>query len=141
MYFYSELGVKMFRQMLCGIDRTVLSSRTSETNHQIGESSIHISFYRGVYDMVDMLEEVRDLPVILQELDHWLIQTGEMVVTLVFTGVIYRTAIEYESTSVPARVVRDSFFIGEAHDFYFQHMFLDIIRELFQPGKLTKDGA
>ena len=31
MYFYSELGVKMFRQMLCGIDRTVLSSRTSET--------------------------------------------------------------------------------------------------------------
>ena len=43
--------------------------------------------------MVDMLEEVRDLPVILQELDHWLIQTGEMVVTLVFTGVIYRTAI------------------------------------------------
>lgn len=105
MYFYSELGVKMFRQMLCGIDRTVLSSRTSETNHQIGESTIHISFYRGVYDMVDMLEEVRDLPVILQELDHWLIQTGEMVVTLVFTGVIYRTAIEYESTSVPARVV------------------------------------
>ena len=103
MYFYSELGVKMFRQMLCGIDRTVLSSRTSETNHQIGESTIHISFYRGVYDMVDMLEEVRDLPVILQELDHWLIQTGEMVVTLVFTGVIYRTAIEYESTSVPAR--------------------------------------
>ena len=74
--------------MLCGIDRTVLSSRTSETNHQIGESTIHISFYRGVYDMVDMLEEVRDLPVILQELDHWLIQTGEMVVTLVFTGVI-----------------------------------------------------
>ena len=134
MYFYSELGVKMFRQMLCGIDRTVLSSRTSE-------STIHISFYRGVYDMVDMLEEVRDLPVILQELDHWLIQTGEMVVTLVFTGVIYRTAIEYESTSVPARVVRDSFFIGEAHDLYFQHMFLDIIRELFQPGKLTKDGA
>ena len=62
MYFYSELGVKMFRQMLCGIDRTVLSSRTSETNHQIGESTIHISFYRGVYDMVDMLEEVRDLP-------------------------------------------------------------------------------
>ena len=58
--------------------------------------------------MVDMLEEIRDLPVILQELDHWLIQTGEMVVTLVFTGVIYRTAIEYESTSVPARVVRDS---------------------------------
>ena len=41
--------------------------------------------------MVDMLEEIRDLPVILQELDHWLIQTGEMVVTLVFTGVIYRT--------------------------------------------------
>ena len=24
---------------------------------------------------------------------------------------------------------------------YFQHMFLDIFRELFQPGKLTKDGA
>ena len=51
--------------------------------------------------MVDMLEEIRDLPVILQELDHWLIQTGEMVVTLVFTGVIYRTAIEYESTGIP----------------------------------------
>ena len=51
--------------------------------------------------MVDMLEEIRDLPVILQELDHWLIQTGEMVVTLVFTGVIYRTAIEYESTPFP----------------------------------------
>ena len=44
MYFYSELGVKMFRQMLCGIDRTVLSSRTSETNHQIGESTIIYRF-------------------------------------------------------------------------------------------------
>ena len=26
--------------------------------------------------------------------------------------------LEFESTSVPARVVRDSFFIGEAHDLY-----------------------
>ena len=90
--------------------------------------------------MVDMLEEIRDLPVILQELDHWLIQTGEMVVTLVFTRVV----IARQSNMNPPPFPLGSFgipFYRRTHDLYFQHMFLDIVRELFQPGELTKDGA
>ena len=114
MHLDVKLRVQMLREMLRGIDRPMLSAGTSEANHQVGEAPVDITFHRGIYDLTDVFEEGRDLPVVFQEPDHGLIQSGEVIVTLVFPGIVDRPAIEHESAAVTARVIGDSFLVGEA---------------------------
>jgi uncharacterized protein YpbB len=66
----TELGMNMFCHMLGGVNRTVLASRATETNHQIGESPVHITFDRSIHNFVNMVQEAGDLSVFFEEADH-----------------------------------------------------------------------
>ena len=140
-YFYSEFGMQMLCQMLCRIDGTMLSAGTTERDHQIRETTVQITFHRSIHDRIYMFQELRDFPVFLQEVDHWLVQSCKMVVSFIFSRVVDGPAIEYETTAVSARIVRYSFFVGKADDLNFQHPFLYVVPELRQAGQFSQNGA
>ena len=55
-----------------------------------------------------------------------------MVVTFVFTRVIDGTAVKDKSSAITARIVGNSFFIGETDNLDFERMLLDVVIELRQ---------
>ena len=136
-YLDAELGMNMFRHVLGGVDRTVLSSRTTEANHQIGESPVHIAFDRCIHDFVSMVQETGNFPVFFKETDHRFVQSCKMVVTFVFTRVIDGTAVKDKSSAIATRIVGDSFFIGETDKLAFKRMSLEVVIELRQVGQFS----
>ena len=63
----TELRMNMFRHMLGGVDRTVLAPRATETDHQIGKSSVHVTFDRSIHNFISMIQETSDLSVFFEE--------------------------------------------------------------------------
>ena len=74
-------------------------------------------------------------PVVFQEADDRFIQSGERFVTVVLAGIVHRTAVEYETTSVSAGIFGNAFLICKAGNFHNKTAFLQIVSELFQFGK------
>ena len=128
----TELGMNMFRHVLGGVDRTVLASRATEANHQVGESPVHIAFDGSVHNFVSMLQEAGNLSVFFEEADHRFVQSGKMVVTFVLAGVVDGAAVEDKPAAIAARIVGNTFFIGKADNLDFERMFLDVVIELGQ---------
>ena len=79
-----------------------------------------------------MLQEDGNLAILLEEADNRLVESREMVVTLVLARVVDGTAIEDESATVAGWVVRDAFLIGEADDLHLERASLQVVGELFQ---------
>ena len=140
-YFYSELGMQMLCQVLCRIDGTVLSVETAKGDHQVRETTVQITLHRSIDNGVYVFEELRELSVFFQKTDHRLVQSCKMIVSFIFTGVIARQAVEYDATAITDRIVRLTFYIGEAADLDFQHPLLYIVPELCQSGQFSQDGA
>ena len=132
----TELRMNMFRHMLGRVDRTVLAPRAAETDHQIGESSVHVTFDRSIHNFISMIQETSDLSVFFEETDHRFVQSGKMIVTFVFTRVIDGAAVKDKSTAIATRIVGNSFFIGKTDDLEFECMLLDVVIELRQVCQL-----
>ena len=49
--------------------------------------------------------------------DYSFIQSGERFVTLILTGIIHGATVEYITSSIAGRVIRNSFLIGKTHYF------------------------
>ena len=88
MHLDAELVVQMFSQVLCGIDTAVLSAGAPEGEHEVSEATVDIALHVGVGKFVNAVEEGQNLAVVLQETYHGLIETGELLVRLVATGIV-----------------------------------------------------
>ena len=86
--------------MLGRIDRPVLSAGTAEAYRQVAEPSLHISFDRRVHQCVCMFQKRKDFSVFFQKADNRFIQSGVGFITVLLTGVVYGTAVEYKATTV-----------------------------------------
>jgi hypothetical protein len=53
----TEFLVDMLCQMLGGIDATVLSTRTSEREHQRSKTTLDIATHMGVSKLIDRIKE------------------------------------------------------------------------------------
>ena len=118
--------------MLGGIDRTVLSAGTAEAYGKVGESPFDVALYMGIYQRIDVFQEAGDFSVFFQETDDIFIQSRIWLVSVIFAGIIYGTAIEYITTSVSGWVFRYSFLVGETHDLDGELAFLPFVGKLFQ---------
>ena len=96
--------------MLCTIDRTVLSTRTSETDHERGESPAGIGLHGRFDESIDMFEERLYLPLLLEKIDDRLIFARQIPVLRIPAGVVGSTAVENEAAAVAGIVFRDAFF-------------------------------
>ena len=61
----AEFLVDVLGQMLGTIHATVLSTRTSETEHQAGETALYITPYVGIGQLINAIEESEYLAVVL----------------------------------------------------------------------------
>ena len=66
----------------------MLAACASEGEHQVGESAVDISLYVCVGKLVYAVEEGEYLSVVLKEADDRLVQSGELLVRLVTSGIV-----------------------------------------------------
>jgi hypothetical protein len=100
MHLDAELLVKMLCQMLSGIDTTVLSASTTETEHQGCEASLYVSAYMIVSQFVYAVKEGEDLTVVLKESDYGFIETGELLIRLVATRIMSTATVKYITSAI-----------------------------------------
>lgn len=85
LHFYTKLLMNMFGKMLGRIYTAMLTAGTSETEHQRGETTLHIAVYMMVGKCIDMLKELQYLTIILQESDNRFVQTRQLLIRFVST--------------------------------------------------------
>lgn len=99
-HLYTELLVDVFGEMLGRINAAVLAACASEGEHQVGESAVDISLYVCVGKLVYAVEEGEYLSVVLKEADDRLVQSGELLVRLVTSGIVSGTTVEDVATAI-----------------------------------------
>lgn len=105
MHFYTKLPVNMFGKMLRRIYTAMLTACTSETEHQRGETTLHVAVYMMVGKCIDMIQELQYLTIILQESDNRLIQTRQLLIRLVSTRVMGTSAVEDVTSTIARRIL------------------------------------
>ena len=116
----------------------MLTARTTETYGQVSETAFHIPFYGCVYQGIYVFEEDSDFSVLFEEADNGFVESGERLVTFVFTGVVHRTAVKYEAAAVAGRIFGNTFLVSKAGDLDYQTAFLQVVGELFQFGQFAQ---
>ena len=86
-HLYAEFLVQVLCQMLGRIHATMLTTRTTETEHQRGEATLDITAHMVVCQLIDGVEEGQDLTIILQEADDRLIKSCQLLIRLITSGV------------------------------------------------------
>ena len=82
------------------IDRTVLTSRTTESDLKMAKIALNKPLHMMIYQRVHGVQERQYLAIRLQEVDDRLVQTREGLVLLVFAGVVRAAAVEHISTAI-----------------------------------------
>ena len=85
-----ELLVYVLGQVLRGIYRTVLTTSTSETDHQVGEIALFVTLNTFVYHSIYMNKPLIDGTLLLKEADDIVVKTGERLILVVLARVVKR---------------------------------------------------
>ena len=85
-----------------------------------------------------MLEELVRFAIVLDEFDDLGIQTGELAVMLVFSGIVDGPAVEHITAAVAGRIYRDSFLVSETGDAHLQPFVLGHIVQLPERGQFRQ---
>ena len=94
-HLYTEFLMNMFSQVLGRIDTSVLTTRAAKREHQRRKTALDITTHMGIGQFVDTIKEGQDLAVILQETDDRFIQSRQLLIRLITSGVMRTTAIEH----------------------------------------------
>ena len=108
--------MQVLGQMLCTIDRAMLSTGATKRKHQVGEAPLYVAFHMSIGQSVDAVEEGQYLAVVFQELDDRFIQTRQLLIRLVAAGVVDGATIEDVATAIARCVLGDAAFVGEGED-------------------------
>ena len=108
MYLHAKFIMNMFGQMLGTIDTSMLTTRTSETEHQTGKTTLDISEDMSIGQTIDTLQEGENLSIVLQETDDRLIQSGKVLIGFVSARIMRTSAVKHISSSVSAGVGRNT---------------------------------
>ena len=125
----TELFVNMFRQMLGRIHTAMLTTRTTETEHQRGEATLDVTAYMGVGQFIHRVEERQDLAVVFQESDHGLVEARQLLIRLITAGIVRATTVEHVTATVAALILRDTLGERETEHAHHQRTLGIILRE------------
>ena len=117
LYFYTELVVDVLGKMLSTIDAAVLTTRTTETEHQGGEPTLNITTHMGIGQFINAVEESKYLTVVLEETDDGFVKSGELLIGLIASRIVGATAVEHITSAISAGILGNTFAIGEAEHF------------------------
>ena len=94
-HFYAEFLMNMFSQVLGRIDTSMLTTRAAKREHQRRKATLDITTHMGIGQFVDTVKEGQNFAVILQETDDRLIQSRQLLIRIITSGVMRTTAIEH----------------------------------------------
>lgn len=112
------LLLEMLRQMLCAINRTVLSSGTTKRYLEVRKITFDEALRMMIDKLINRLQEREYLTVFLKKINHRLIQSCEGLIFIVLTGIMRRTAIKDITASIARIVGRDSLLKRERVNHY-----------------------
>lgn len=115
-YLDAKLLMDVLGQMLGGVDAAVLTAGAAEGEHQTGEATLDIATHMGIGELIDGVEEGEDLAVVLKEADDGFVESRQLLVRLITTGVVGGATVEHIAAAVAALVVGNALAIGEAED-------------------------
>ena len=98
-------AVDVLGHFLCAVYRAVLAAGAAERNHQVCESALFVSGYRGIYKGIAVVEEGKNLAVVLKKFYYRSVKACERLVSLVFAGIVHSAAVEHVSATVARCVV------------------------------------
>ena len=107
----------------------MLASCASEGEHQVGESAVDISLNVRVGKLIYAVEEGEYLSVVLKEADDGLVQSGELLVRLVTSGIVSGTTVEDVATAIAGRILRNALAEREAEHSHTQRTLTVILGE------------
>ena len=113
---YSENRIEVFCQMLCRIDRAMLTTSTTETELKMSETTLHVATYMGICQFVNAVEESQDLTIILKKSNDRFVKSGQLLVGFVATGVVGTATVEDITSAVATIVLWYSLAIRETID-------------------------
>lgn len=100
--------------MLRAVNRAVLSSRTSEGEHERREAAADVAFYMMLRQLIHRFEESGYLPVRFKEIDDGFVKARQLPVFFIPPGIVCRTAVEDISAAIACLVLRYAFLVREA---------------------------
>ena len=127
MHLYAKLVVDMLGQVLRAVDTAMLAARATKAEHQAGEAALDVAAHVMVGQLVDAVEELEYLAIVFQEADDGCVQSRELLVGLITTGVVGAAAIKHIATAIARRVFRYALAEGKAIDPYHQGAFAVIL--------------
>ena len=129
MHLDTKLPVNMFCQVLCTIDTAMLTARTSEGEHQRCETSLDISAHMCISQLINALQEGENLAIVFEESDDGFVESGELFVGFVTSGVMRTAAVEHISSAIARLVIRDPLAVRETIDAHHQRTLAIVFRE------------
>lgn len=113
-----ELFVEKAGGPIRAVNGTMLTAGAAESNLQGGKAALQEAACVVRDKGLRVLQEGKDLTVLLQETDDGLVAAGKLFILLVLAGIVRSAAVENVSASVAGRVLRDAFFEGKTIDAY-----------------------
>ena len=110
--------VQVLRHMFGTIDRTVLAACATERHLQVCKIAFEESLYVMVHEGIYMRQERQYFAIVLQKVNHRLVQAREGFELVVLTGVVGTTAVEDVTATVTGGVFRNTALKGEGVNRY-----------------------
>ena len=89
MHFHGIFRHEMLGEVLGAVGGAVLAAGAAETDLQMretaGKEALHVRIDQGI----DMVEETQDLAVLLEEIDHRLVQPGQLLEPLILPRIMH----------------------------------------------------
>ena len=102
MHLDAEFPVNVLGQVLCAVDAAMLAACASEAEHKAGEASLHIAVDMCIGQLVDALQEGEDFTIVFKEADDRLVESRQLFIGFVTTGVVCASAVEDVSSAIAA---------------------------------------
>ena len=80
---------EMLGKVLGAVGGTVLAACAAETDLQVRKTTLKEALYMRIDQGIDMVQEVKNLAVLLQELDHGRIQPGQLLEPLILPRIVH----------------------------------------------------
>ena len=76
MHLNAKLFMQMFGQMLCRINATVLTSRATKAEHQVGETTLDVATHMVIGQGIYTIKKVENFAIIFQKAYNRLVKTS-----------------------------------------------------------------
>ncbi len=77
------------RKMLGAVSGPVLTAGAAETDLQMRETTLKETLHVRIDQRIDAVQEAEDFTVLLQEIDHGLVQTGQLLEPLILPRIMH----------------------------------------------------